>query len=506
MKTKFLSVILSLVAVGCMVLLIKQAIDKPEQAPEPEQAQTEEIDTQTIETEVSPAFVVQTAHDAENLMDKLAYSAVENPEESLTDLTDRLNRSAEYLKDTMADYYGATYFSKLAQILDDIKNNPFTDNATFGTRVGMILTELANTYPATEAPKDLYYPVFDTEANGKTALAMLALRQRQIKNSTNGVLLTFGGNVFMGDNVLRAENADSFKSRQSSSNKDYPLYSLSAVLNNDTVTFVNLENPLTNSSDASAISGSVKGSPAYAELLKKNGVEIVSTANNGVMSYGETGYKDTLNALKDGGVEYTENGKILYYETNAGTIAFISYNIINQTAQNVNLTDAPNTDIPEARENGAKLVIVHFNWVNTEENQWDPSMSQVITARNAADQGADLVIASHPDAIESIERYKGISIVYSPNDLCKNGSAPQTGLLFQQAFTIDEGGVSRGEIHVFPVVSSNEYDGAPYLLLDAGSADAFLNIVRNASNPVKYGVGKRDEFKLEELNVISIAK
>ncbi|MBQ3865745.1 MAG: CapA family protein, partial [Clostridia bacterium] len=488
-------------------LLIRNAPAGEKKGQEPDETVTAETLPVTEETALSKAYVVKVAHDAENLMKRLATTGDQKADAALKDLTERLERSAEYLRDTEEDYYGATYFGKAAEILRDVQENPFLDTASFSSRVSMILTELANTYPQESAKEGLYYPVFDTDPNGTTARAMLALFRQQYARNTGSILLTFGGNALFGDTLLGAERTDGFKAREAASELNYPLYDLSSVLQNDTATFINLENPLTSSTEASKVSGSFKGLPSYAELLKKSGVEIVSLANNGVMDYGTNGYNDTTKALKDGGVEYTENGVILYHATDIGTVAYISYNIIDQKGKDVNLTSAPNTDISHARENGAKIVVIHFNWVNTEKNAWDPSMSQVKTVRNAVDQGADLVIATHPDSMEAIEKYKGVYIVYSPGNLTKNGTPAASGFLFQQAFSVGgDGGLVRGVVNVFPISTSHGTDGVPFLMLDGGSATAFLSTIKQYSSTVKYGVAKKNDFPITDLNVISITK
>ena len=511
MKTKILSIILSVLALGGVWLLLRQTAHKEEFVPAPANSTPAVTEEPEPENEESDAFVIKTAHDAEDLMTTLAFSSVDNADEAIDGLLSRLERSRQYLNEKRAEYQAAGYFKAIADILTDVRNNPFTDHASFNSRVSEILRQLSFARPEGEAPAGLYYPEFDTDPNGTTALAMLALFQKeQAKEGT--VVLTFGGNLVVGDTVLGAEHENSFKNKQANAANTFPLYGLAPVLQNDTISFVNLEAPLTNSSEAASVTGSYKGSPAYASLLKENGVDAVTIANNGVKDYGDSGYSDTIKSLKEAKVEYVEDGAILYYETQAGTIAYVSYNIIDQTAQNVNLGITPNVDIARAKEGGAKIVVVHFNWSASAGNDPTATDTQLTLARNAADAGADLVFATHPSFMQTVLRRKGVSIICSPGDLFKNESTAKTAFLFQQCFTVSGDSVTRGEIRAFPITTSYGDDGTPRLLLDASSASTFVGTLQNASGAVVGGLGREkdsgraDSLQLSDFHVISLTK
>ena len=109
--------------------------------------------------------------------------------------------------------------------------------------------------------------------------------------------------------------------------------------------------------------------------------------------------------------------------------------------------------------------------------------------------------------MEAIEKYKGVYIVYSPGNLTKNGTPAASGFLFQQAFSVGgDGGLVRGVVNVFPISTSHDTDGVPFLMLDGGSATAFLSTIKQYSSTVKYGVAKKNDFPITDLNVISITK
>ncbi|MBR5295568.1 MAG: hypothetical protein IKU24_03140, partial [Clostridia bacterium] len=200
MRSKIISTILCLIVLFASIWLLIKApteIKKPEEKP----TQTNEEVPQDIENaDVSRAYVISTAHDAENFLQKLAFEGKSSFEDELSSLTTRLSKSADYLKNELQDYYGASYFTKVSEIFQDVHSNPFSSSSDFSARVTKILTELENAYPAeiaealdeNDPTNPMYYPKFETHANGKTALALLAIYRLQFQKSSGSVLLTFG--------------------------------------------------------------------------------------------------------------------------------------------------------------------------------------------------------------------------------------------------------------------------------------------------------------------------
>jgi len=516
MKSKLVSILLCIAMLGATVFLIRYSpADRP--LPGPDSDPNNQTSTGEENSALSRAYVIETAHDAEDLMETLAYGHEKDYENKLASLVQRLRNSSSYLKDELRDYYGASYFSKTADVFYNVLSSPFTDSATFSSRVSKMLTELKNAYPEEAAAllnesdpiSPMYYPRFDTDPNGTTTLAMLSIYRQQYQKTTNSILLTFGGNLVLGDTLLGAESPNSFKNQQAANRFSYPLYKLSSVLGTDSASFANLKAPLTNVVGSAESAGSIKGLPSYAGLIQSGGIDAVSLTDPDVSAFGQQGKKDTSSALIGAGVSVSEEGTICYYQTELGTVAYLSYDIIDEIQTNVNsaFDVAPKIDIAAAKDAGAKIVIVNFNWVNTEAEEWDPCMNQVLTARAAVDNGASLVIGSHPDAIEAVEQYNGVSIIYSTGNLFKQGGNGDVSFLFQQAFSLDaSGNAVPGQIQVFPLINSNSADEIPTLALDADTVSAFKKTITDRSITVRYGVGKRNSFTTDHLNLISIQK
>ncbi|MBE6712505.1 MAG: CapA family protein [Ruminococcaceae bacterium] len=521
MKSTIIGTLLCILVIGATFWLIQKAPIEPTKVPVKQEQETyvpPEQDLITDNAQVSRAYVIKTAHDAEDLITELAYGSNPEYKKSIQDISTRLSKSAEYLKDELKEYDAASYFSMLSDKFQGLVDDPFDSGEDFSQKAKTFLTEIENTYSAAiktspdenDPENPMYYPKFDTEVNGKTTLALLAIYRMQYQESNGCILLTFGGNMVPGDTLLETDSKDSFKSNSESSERPYPLYPLSSILSTDTSSFANLAVPLTDSIGNAVSAGSLKGSPSYAKLLKDGGIDVVSIANSNVLSFGKTGKEDTINALKAANLPYSDEGTIHFQDTKLGKVAYISYDIVEEMqVKGKAFEDAPKQDIETAKKAGATFVIVHFNWITTDNTSWEPSQSQAKTTRAAIDNGANLVFGSHPSVIESIEKYKGVSVVYCAGDLFRRNGGEGSSFIFQQAFSLDnDKKVVPGEILLIPIVGAGNEKGLPSLAFDKDTTDTFSKQIKNISKGMRYGVDRDDNpgFTLKHLNIITIEK
>ena len=254
-------------------------------------------------------------------------------------------------------------------------------------------------------------------------------------NNGSNVTLFFTGDVMLGRGVDRilAGGQNVFI------NVD-PLF-----LNADAVV-VNLEDPLTNSSINYKKTVPLKANPIYAPLLKKNNIVVACLANNHIMDYGNSGLTDTINALKSNGINYTGAGDNLdqatepvYLNIKGRKIAILNF-LDNSTFTEFLPSEMPSATInspgyapadwniikqriDESKQN-SNITIVIFHYGN--EYSTTPNPSQIELSHECIDEGADMVIGSHPHVIQKIESYKGKPIFYSLGNFVFDQTNPAT--------------------------------------------------------------------------------
>ena len=203
-------------------------------------------------------------------------------------------------------------------------------------------------------------------------------------------------------------------------NNDYsfPYKNVSNIFKNDDYTIANGENVFT---DNSLLEIEKDHDPAYwyyaprrfANIYKESGIEVVSVMNNHTFDYGNLGYADTVDALKNNQIIVGDEKPVILSKENI-QIAILCINLFSdyQYESCVN-------DIKKLKKE-VNYIIVYFH--GGTEYQYKPNNDIVRFSHGFIDNGADLVIGAHPHVIEPIEVYNDKTIVYSLGSFLFGGS------------------------------------------------------------------------------------
>ena len=213
------------------------------------------------------------------------------------------------------------------------------------------------------------------------------------------------------------------------------------VFEDDDLTIVNLEGPLTTVDKTNKHGFVFKGDPEYVNILTGSSVELCNLANNHTLDYGKAGLRETVNVLDANGVGYCGYSKI--YNT---TIKGVRVSALGFTWWDNNRKEITQA-IANARAN-CDLLIVNIHW-GVEGNTMQDGKQQAL-GHAMVDAGADLVIGTHPHVYQGIEKYKGKYIVYSLGNFCFAGNANPNDkrcMIFQQTFSFNPGmGIAQANI------------------------------------------------------------
>lgn len=184
--------------------------------------------------------------------------------------------------------------------------------------------------------------------------------------------------------------------------------------------------------------------PLRVKLFSDMGIDIVTLANNHSLDYGEEALTDTIQTLKNEGIDYsgagndlTEARQLRKYTINGKNIGILSASRVIPVAEwaagsskaGLNTTYDPTnlvSDIQSADEE-CDLVAVYVHW-GVEKAEY-PQDYQRSLAKQYIDAGADMVIGSHPHVLQGIEYYNNKPIVYSLGNYIFGKEIPKTVLL-----------------------------------------------------------------------------
>ena len=272
-----------------------------------------------------------------------------------------------------------------------------------------------------------------------------------------------------------------------------------SIFEADDATFANLEGPFTDATNRASKQFAFKGDANYTDILTDGSVEVVTLANNHIDDYGEEGVTDTQEALDAAGIAYCSNNQVAYLDLNGVKTAFIGiyYSYLGEDYEN-----ATRTNIAEAQENGADLIIVAYHW-GAEKSHY-PDETQTALAHLAIDLGADLIVGHHPHVLQGVEEYNGKYIVYSLGNFCFGGNnypAELDAMIFQQTFDVAaDGTVSDAGIKIIPITTSSSsiggYNNFQPTLLSGVEAE---NVIRRINEfSVNFGWSYSEEEPAEE--------
>jgi poly-gamma-glutamate capsule biosynthesis protein CapA/YwtB (metallophosphatase superfamily) len=300
-------------------------------------------------------------------------------------------------------------------------------------------------------------------------------------NAADPITISAAGDVTIGtDETFSYQNR--FDVELKKKGYDYFPQNIKGIFDKDDLTIVNLETTLTNAKAKAVKTFRFKGAPENAKILNIGNIEAVNIANNHIHDYLQKGYDDTIAALKKYNVGFFGYDHKYITTIKGVKIGAVGYEGWENTA---NLRNQIKSDISYLHNQGAKIVIASFHWGVERSNY--PNSTQVALGRFSIDNGASLVIGSHPHVVQGIEEYKGHYIVYSLGNFMFGGNrnpSDKDTFIFQQTFHIQQGNVTnQKDFKIIPVSISSVKDRNNYqpTLLQGAEAKRVLSRIKKYS-------------------------
>jgi len=252
------------------------------------------------------------------------------------------------------------------------------------------------------------------------------------------VTILFAGDIML-DRSLRVAMEEN--------GEDHPFSCLGDTLRTPDLTVANLEGPITGSASRSV--GSAVGSPdntrftfasSTAQLLARQGIDVVSLANNHLQDFGREGVRSTMRFLDEAGVGHFGDplSERVHTEVIKGlSFTFIGYNEFQGLEDGVWSGSTTTLERIRAAREAGSMPIVFAHWG---EEYVAANEEQKRLARSFIDGGAELVIGAHPHVIQEREEYQGKYIYYSLGNFIFDQyweDAVRTGLLVRVEFGKD---------------------------------------------------------------------
>lgn len=235
-----------------------------------------------------------------------------------------------------------------------------------------------------------------------------------IKNETTTIHMSVIGDIM--------SHSGNFKNAYNSSSKDYDFSNtfknITKYIQNADIAVGNLETTFAGKSRGYSGYPTFNTPEALGKNLKDLGIDVLSTANNHCMDKGYSGLESTLNFLDEFGISHTgtsrskdEQNTILIKDVNGIKIAFLSFTygtngitIPSDKKYAVNLIDKDliKEQIKLAKEQNVDLICVSMHWGI--EYKLKQNKTQEDLANFLFENGADIILGSHPHVLEPMEK------------------------------------------------------------------------------------------------------
>lgn len=244
------------------------------------------------------------------------------------------------------------------------------------------------------------------------------------------------------------------------------------LLQNSDITIGNLEGVVTDSSKNADKTYTFKFKKAVLPFLKQAGFTYLMQTNNHCYDFGEEGFKDTLDALKENNIatsgvgEDIDEAEKFYHTSTCGQrfailscgaypterSGFSGKTTAVATKKRAGILWAGDDVLKNIKKEKTAGNFVIINVHGGEEYHFTPDNKQIEFYRQLCDAGADIVFGSHPHVLQKPEWYNNSLIVYSQGNFLFNGMSDMKGATDSEIVRV---GIFQGRIvycEIYPAV------------------------------------------------------
>ena len=260
--------------------------------------------------------------------------------------------------------------------------------------------------------------------------------------------------------------------------KDWILGDVPSITNECDVVMTNLETVISNRGKISPKGDKrpyvFRGSPELVDILLELNVNVVTTANNHSVDYGETGLKEQKKILNKldiatpgSGINYDEASEAEYIKIGDVTLAFVSiftfwqsdlYCATKERTGVFHITDKVKiieelTRVYKEANKYADLVIVSPHWTKN----WTsvPTEDEQKLARDIIDIGYDAIIGHSSHILHGIEIYKNKPIIYDMGTFLVDNVSGHKDLNNSACFVLTFDKTGFDKVEVYPLTLGN---------------------------------------------------
>jgi poly-gamma-glutamate synthesis protein (capsule biosynthesis protein) len=245
------------------------------------------------------------------------------------------------------------------------------------------------------------------------------------KDSQPHILLVFTGDIMPARNVQ--EMCEAYDDPY------HPYHGIDNYTKKGDITFGNLETTVSTRGEPQAKLYHFRVKPEALEYIKEAGFDVLCLANNHISDYGPLALNDTMDNIKEYGMEFTGMWYLdepasmariprpVVLEVDGIKFAYLSFaeipfSYFRATSQQAGLvptwSNVMKADIEYAKT-VADVVVVSVHWCYVPEYEKDTSQAEMDTCKKLSEWGADIIANHGPHVLHKVEYHNGSLIMHS---------------------------------------------------------------------------------------------
>lgn len=287
------------------------------------------------------------------------------------------------------------------------------------------------------------------------ALILIVLMVAEVSSAfATEIVITLGGDCVLGTREKWKKNDDTFDTMIQEEGVGWCFEAIKQPFQTDDMSLINLEVVLQDHSKGHLKDKqyTFRGDPGYTDILKAAGIEQVNIANNHYIDFGKTGQQSTREALEAGAVLFSGYGTCYVYENNGIKIGFAGSRETTWRGNKQPMLD----DLQTLKDAGCDVIIYSCHW--GEEYSAKHNKRQEKMADFAIENGADIIVGTHPHCVQGIQRRGNGVVIYSLGNLVFGGTHDMRtfdAVVMQAVLSFGEEGYEGVTLRLMPVLTSS---------------------------------------------------
>lgn len=269
------------------------------------------------------------------------------------------------------------------------------------------------------------------------------------------IVITLGGDCVLGTREKWKKKKNTFDTLIKEKDYGWCFDAIAEPFLTDDISLINLEVVFQSNSKGHLRDKqyTFRGDPSYTQILTEAGIEQVNLANNHYIDFGKSGQQSTRESLEAGNILFSGYTYCYIHEQDGIKIGFAG---CRETVWRTN-KEPMKKDLETLKEAGCDVIIYSCHWGKEYSSKHNAKQEKM--ADYAIENGADIIVGTHPHCVQGIEQRGNGVVIYSLGNLVFGGTHDMKtfdAVMVQAVLSFGEARYEGVTLRLMPVLTSSD--------------------------------------------------